>query len=364
MMNRSFLIFLVKVSVYGILTFMIVVGINCVVDASSTIRPQHTKLAKLALDGNTVAVPENYNERVYQTCIVDNMKEMPETIVIGSSRGMYVGSEVTGYDNIYNNCVSGACLEDYYALIGLYYNKYHDVPQRVIIETSPWVFYAGNPEGRWREDRKYHDCACEFFEVVNGSQLAGKSSKGAENPYISLPYFRYNIEQWKEMGSQVFEEDARISTNPSEAADYPDGSIRYEATLENESEERLNKVLSINGACTYEGSNNMTEVDAEKALRYEAFIDYLLSNGTEVIIYMQPFSVTQCRYSFDEGLNPGYCLAYEYILSVAKKRNIEVHGGFDARAFGLTDNRFIDHMHLDRQGTKVVWKPVSIFSTN
>lgn len=352
---KDFVKLLITLAVYGSLIFGIIIGVNYSIDASSVIRPQHTEMAKLAIAGNTVAAPQNYNERVYQVCIVNNLKELPETVVIGSSRGMFVGEEITGYKNIYNNCVSGACLEDYYALLGLYYDKFKTIPRRVIIETSPWIFYEGNPEGRWREDGTYHDAACDFYKIVNGEELTEKSKSDQENPYISLAYFRYNIEQWQEHGDEVFKEDARVSTDISEAADYPDGTIRYEASLENESEERLNKVLATNGACTYQDSNNMTEIDYEKSLRYERLIEYLQNHETEVIIYMQPFSVTQCKYSIDEKLNPGYMLAFDYITKFAKKRNIEVHGGYDARTFQLSDNRFIDYMHLDREGTDTVW---------
>ena len=355
MVKKDFIKFIITVSIYGALVLAIIIGVNYTVDASSVIRPQHTEMAKLALEGNTVVTPENYNERVYQVCIVNNIKNIPETVVIGSSKGMFIGEEVTGYSDIYNNCVSGACIEDYYALLGLYYEKFHDLPERVIIETPPWVFYAGNPESRWQEDDTYHDSVCKFFKEVNGVELEKVSNSDAENPYISLSYFRYNMEQWEEQGDKVFEEDASISTNTSEAADYPDGTIRYAATYENESAERLNMVLSAVGACVYQDSNNMTEVDAQKALRYENLIDYLQRNGTEVIIYMEPFSVTQCTYSFDAGLNPGFPLAYDYIMNLAKEKNIEVHGGYDSRVFGLSDNRFIDFMHLDRVGTSFVW---------
>ncbi len=355
MVKKGLINFIINVFIYYTVILGTIISINYSVDASSVIRPQHTQMARLALEGNIIATPENYNERVYQVCIVANIKTIPETIVIGSSRGMFVGEEITGYDDIYNNCVSGGCLEDYYALLGLYYEKFHDLPKRVIIETSPWVFYAGNPEDRWREDDTYYDSACDFFREVNGVDLEVDNNSDTENPYISLSYFRYNIEQWREKGYEIFREDARISTDTSEAADYPDGTIRYEASSENESQERLNRVLAKNGACTYEDSNNMIEIDSEKSMQYEKLIDYLQNNGTEVIIYMQPFSVTQCKYSFDDNLNPGYALAYDYIINLANKREIEVHGGFDARTFGLSDIQFIDYMHLDREGTNLVW---------
>lgn len=355
MIKDDFIKVILKVFVYGTVLLGVIVSVNYAVDASSVIKPQYTEMARLALVGNIVATPENYNERVYQVCIVNELDKIPETVVIGCSRGMFLGEEITGYDNLYNNCVSGACIEDYYALLGLYYKKYGVMPRRVIIETSPWIFYADNPEGRWREDGYYHDAACDFYMIVNGIELAEKSNVDEENPYISLSYFRYNIEQWREQGNKVFEEDARVSIDTSEAADYPDGSIRYEASLENESDERLKKVMETSGACTYQNSNSMKEIDAEKSLRYENLMDYLQRNGTDVIIYMQPFSVTQCKYSIDDNLNPGYMLVQYYLYDLAKGRGIKVHGSFDARDWNLTDNRFIDYMHLDKIGTSIVW---------
>ena len=100
MKNNKLVRFLLQCTIYAVAAIMIVVLINFLVDASSTIRPKYTKMAQLALEGNTVAVPENYNERAYQVCIVEEMKDVPETIVIGSSRGMFLGEEITGLSNI------------------------------------------------------------------------------------------------------------------------------------------------------------------------------------------------------------------------------------------------------------------------
>lgn len=355
MKNRGFILLFLQVLIYETAIALIIACTNISIDASYVIQPQHTEMAKLALSGNIVAQPQNYNERVYQVCIVSNMKTIPETIVIGCSRGMYLGTEITGYQNLYNNGVSGACLEDYYALLGLYYNKFQKLPQRVIIETSPWIFYTDNPERRWLEDETYRKSACSFYELVNETNLSVSESTKTENPYISMPYFRYNVEQFKENSWHIPKEDARISSDVTEAAKYPDGTIRYKAELEMENDNRLSGVLATNGACTYQNSHLMTEVGMDKANSYVSLIDFLQNNGVEVIIYMQPFSVTQCKYSLDDGLNPGYPAAEQYIRDIADQKNIKLYGSYDARDWGLTDNRFVDSVHLDRQGTDTIW---------
>lgn len=360
MKKRDFVLFLLQVLIYELAIALIIVYTNISIDAAYVIRPQHTEMAKLALSDNIVAQPENYNERVYQVCIVANMKIVPETIVIGSSRGMYLGTEITGYQHLYNNCVSGACIEDYYALLGLYYQKFNELPQRVIIETSPWVFYKDNPEARWLENDIYKESARYFYRVVNETDLPVSESIETENPYISMPYFRYNIERFKENGWHIPKEDARISTDGTEAADYPDGTIRYKAEFETENEQRLSGVLATNGACTYNNSHLMRKVDIDKTDSYVSLIDFLQGKGIEVIIYLQPFSVTQCRYALDDGLNPGYPIAEQYIRDMVKKKDITLHGSYDARDWGLTDHQFIDYMHLDRLGTDITWNGSSL----
>lgn len=357
MERKEFLLFFIKAVLYEIGILVVIVFVNVVVDASFVIKPQHTKMAELAIAGNIVAVPENYNERVYQVCIVNNMIKIPQTIVIGSSRGMYLGKEITGYNNIYNNCVSGGCIEDYYALLGLYQKKFNRIPQRVIIEVSPWNFYGDIPEQRWTENDAYREAACNFYKEVNNVDMFLYYDKYRENPYISLAYFRYNIKQWKELGSVVFEDEiANISSDISEQAEFPDGTIRYKAELENMSLERIKKVQECStGALTYQNGDQMKKVDDSKIQMFENLIDYLIKNDIEVILYMAPFSESQCKYSFDQKLNMGYTMSYDYLIKYANKKGIEIRGGYDAREVGVTDKYFIDAMHIDRAGSAIVW---------
>ncbi len=348
-------VFLLKIAIYAIAVLIIIIATNYFIDASSAINPRYDEMARLALEGNIVAVPQNYNERAYQICIVEQMDRMPETIVIGNSRGMFLGTGTTGYEDIYNHCVSNACLEDDYAMLGLYYKKFGALPSRVIMEAGPWFFFEDNPEARWRELGTYTAAAVDLYGIVNGGELY--MDVKAENPYLSLSYFQYNLGQFLQKGFRVFDRsvNARISTNEDEGADYPDGTIRYEAHLERESEERLKSVQQTTGACTQANIQFMTEISEQKAKAFENLIDYLLENNCEVTIYLQPFSVTQCRYSLDQGLNPAFELVEHYLWDLAQEKGIRIVGGYDARDFGLTDERFIDSIHLDRIGTGIVW---------
>ncbi|MCR4596768.1 MAG: hypothetical protein K5673_08290 [Lachnospiraceae bacterium] len=98
-------------------------------------------------------------------------------------------------------------------------------------------------------------------------------------------------------------EIAKKCTNSSKRAEFSDGTIRYESRMENPSAERLAGVRETHGALTYEDVDKMTELDENKKSDYERIIEYLEESGSEIILFLQPFSVTQCQYSFDQNEN-------------------------------------------------------------
>lgn len=366
--NPKFRQFVFQILLFIGLTLGIVVFVNYFVDSSQVnTTKSYREMARLVLAGNTVAVPENYNERAFQVSVVEEMNSLPETIVIGSSRGMYLGEKVTSYQRIYNNCVSGACMEDYYALLGLYQQKFSSLPKRVIIEISPWVFYENNPENRWLENDKYLASCKSFYYLVNGVELQEKPEeieKGKEkanlkkeNPYFSIPYFQYNISILRKKGIKAFVvEKARISTDDSEAADLPDGTIRYVAASEKANPERLKKVKETKEGVTYENVHKMSSLGKKQKKEFESILTHLQEKDIEVIIFISPFSETQCKYIFEKNSNPVFREVDNYLIETGKTYDIKIKGSCNAGKFNLTDNYFIDFMHLDKAGTKIVWE--------
>ena len=369
--NKRFLFFLLRAALVAALAFGAVVLVNWRVDASHVISTRsQEKMAELVLEGNTVAVPENYNERVYQMAVLERMGEMPETIVLGSSRGTYLGTELTGYGNLFNHCVSGACLEDYYAVLSLYRQKFGKVPCRVIFEISPWILSDVNPESRWLEIYAWRVAAERLWSALNGQKpepriemedadpfaADGKPFYTRESPWFSIPYFQYNCYVLSRDGLAAFGgSSVRVSEDPAEAAEYPDGSIRNPASEENPSPERLAQVRSASGAVTFEYAHRMEGVGSITGGAFRNLVRNLLDQGSEVIFFLAPFSPTQCGYSFDENLNPGFPAAEAFLRDLAGETGVRMIGGYDSRRFGLTDEQYIDYSHPDRTAVKAVW---------
>lgn len=359
LLNRRFLLFLAFVAQAAVIVTLIYAGIrtfNMAVDGSSVISSKsHEQMARIALDGQDVALPENYNERVFQMSIVDHLRAMPETVVIGSSRGFYIGRETTGIESIYNNCVSGASVEDYYALLGLYRQKYGRYPSRVIVEISPWVFNALNPEARWLDFSGYRHSAEKLYKQINGKELVTNVTQ--EDPYYSLPYFQYNYSLLLEKGAEAFRGfPARASEDPEEQADCPDGTMRYPASQANDSPERLAIVQAAGGPIRYQDVQYMEDLDPGKREAFEHLIRDLQDRGTEVIFYLSPFSATQAYFSYDLGQNSVFSLVEDYLYEYARNNNIRLIGSYEPQQYSLSDHYFMDQMHLDKTGVSLIWE--------
>lgn len=330
-------------------------------DAFGTLSKNYEELAELSLNGQAVAISGSYNERLYQYTIIEKMEKAPETIVLGSSRGMHLGKDITGFENIYNNCVSGACLEDYYAILGLYFGK-KMLPQRIIIEVSPWIFYKYNPELRWKTCTPYSEAYYDFYQQVMGKAERPQQPIRGENALLSIPYFQFNLLAVNK-GKKTFETRTAIRPGQTEIMEYPDGSILYSEAEEIDSEERTRKVQDGGrGTFSYQNVNNMQRMDKDKCEMLEKMIDYLLGKDVHVILFLAPFSGTQSKYSFDLNRNPAFRIVEDYLKTVAYEHNCDIIGGYDAKQLGLDDHYFFDSHHMDKHGTEIVWNNGSVMA--
>lgn len=99
----------------------------------------------------------------------------------------------------------------------------------------------------------------------------------------------------------------------------------------------------------------MKELGPEKKQAFENLIGFLINNGVEVVFYLAPLSNTQSKISFDKKENIIFKDAEAYLRGLAEKNNIKIVGGYDARKYNLSNNNFIDYMHLDKVGSSIIW---------
>ena len=303
-MKAKYLTYLFVITIFSMQALACI--INYSID-SSYVWADYEDMAKLSLQNKIVTTPANYNEREYQLQIIKNQKNIPDTIVIGSSRGMYIGKEILHKDSVYNHCVPGGCTMDYFAILGLYQKYWNKLPNNIIFEVSPWVFSDVSPEARWTENYYYRIAAIDYFETITGKNQFFTKYYPFKSPMFSFTYMFTNI-------SKIFQNCVKYgykkglifndflvheSINEKEQADLPDGTIRYDSEREEYSKERTEKVNnSSKGAVKYQDCDKMKSLSSLKYNDFKSLILCLKEKNINITIFLSPFSKTQSEWIY------------------------------------------------------------------
>ena len=323
-------------------------------------------IAKQSLQGKTIEIPANYNEREYQHQIIKHLSKIPDIIVIGSSRAMYLGKEILNKESVYNHCVSGAILMDYYAITGLYQNYWHKMPDNIIIELSPWIFSNISNECRWTENFNYCSAASNLYETITGNSVNTVIKNFFNNPLFSFKYFYTNLQKALNLQSIFGMPQSLIITQTCSAinnlTEMSDGTILYPKNLEQPGKERLQLVkLTSNKPVTYQDCHLMKGIDSELFKSFELLIEFLKKNNKKITFFLAPFSPSQHQYIIQHNSNPLFSVLEDNLKKFAKKNNIEVIGSYNPSPFNLQDENFIDFMHIDRNSIKEIWQHQTVW---
>ena len=313
------------------------------------------EVCQLLQEGNLVAGSLNLSERALQREFIFIQKELPDEIVIGSSRVMPLSSEIAkdvwGFGNWKNHGMSGGGLYDYYGILGCYIQHFNELPKTIVIGTDPWIFNANNGESRYEE----------LSEEIN---IFKDKVKNTESYHQILAGFDW--EKWKEcMSPSYFQsslwafwnglrgsvpQEYQVITEENET-DYslrrPDGSIRHAASFINADAGNVEEMVSgqIQANNIYQ-MTNFKEIDARKRELFENLIMYLKENKIKVVYYLAPFHPILYEY-FSE--NEGYAVILEiesYLREYAKEHGIAVFGSYNPHMLSINGEDFSDAIHL------------------
>lgn len=350
-----------------VLTIFSMQGLACLINYFIDFSHQwsdYDKLAKLAINGKTVAVPRSYNEREFQHQIIRNLQSVPNTIVIGSSRGMYLGKEILNSNTVYNHCVSGGNLFDYFAILGLYKQYCDKIPDNIIFEVSPWVFSDVSPEGRWTENYYYRIAAIDFYKFITDKNQVFIKYFPFKSPVFSFTYMYTNITNTLQncikygykKGLKINDFLIQESNDEKEQADLPDGVIRYPFEVENKNEGRTKKVKdSSNGAVKYQNCDEMKSLSNLKYNDFKSLILWLKMQNVNMTFFLAPFSRSQSEWIYKKNSNPVFLTIEKQLLDLSKELGIRFIGGYNADKFNLSDDEFSDFMHGDKESIYKVW---------
>lgn len=141
----------------------------------------------------------SYNERLFNKAFINSMTGSPDIAVFGSSKAQLIDD--TFFDEqLVNNSVTGATLEDILGLFQIYYGK-SEMPKKIILELSPGMLNGQNTSTRWKDLELEYDL---LHAILLGKTDPKKDNFGwsiAPKYYelISFEYFQQSIKKvWEE----------------------------------------------------------------------------------------------------------------------------------------------------------------------
>lgn len=345
--------------IISIVILGIIAGFNYWIDPAGIFNNKKVDLAvSYLVEGKAVAGLTNFDERIFKKELIWQTKAKPETIVLGSSRAMGIRAEFDKDKNSFGNySVSGANFNDDVALFAVYYNKYQDVPEKVILAVEPWNLNRNRGDTRWESlEREYYT----GLELIN---FKGEKIKEYNNiSYIlekvktlfSISYLRNSIKEFKEgirMPSAVKdsynEKDIILST----------GTVKYGNITEKLTAKQIYKNAQsyINNGRIYQ-LDNFTELDKNDIDKFHDFVKYLKGNNVEVSFWFPPYHPYVYQYIEKNNKFKNVLKAEEFFREIARKENLKTYGSYNPVLCGVEETDFSDGMHLRTSGYEKVFK--------
>lgn len=315
---------------------------NFTVDSAEIIKPSNgvSFAAKAIATGHNVAGLENYDERLFQKQVFNNFITYPDCIIIGSSRTMMIQSDmIKDAKKVFNHSVSGAFLEDYIAIIGMY-SKKNVLPKKIIIGADPWIFNSYNgPSCSVSLTKEYQHMVRKINK--KDSQKVIKNQK-KENKYFQL----INFENTKNNFLHIKKADKIFITsneNINVGIKRSDGSIRYPSKIRYQTDEETKKKAREYTIKPIYNVENYKELSNLKI--FENFINYLTMQGTEVVFFLPPYHPIVYSYFKKHYEYKNILKSEDYLRTFARKNHLKLYGSYDPVKYDFSSTDFTDGMH-------------------
>ncbi len=316
----------------------------------------HASMADDIMAGFEVApaveIAGDFDEGALLEKRVASMTETPETIVIGSSHVLYVDWQ---FEQWFNAGMSGEFLDDYYATVGLL-EEYNRLPEKLVIAVDPYIFMQGlslrQDSLKAYAERTKDEAAGKIYK----EKLTDKISFDKAGEIFSFSYFQSSAKALVNGADNSFAnptQDMEIGTRTKLLAN--GRRVPGESSFKGADQCRWDAEWYVSSG-TIHVMSDFPKPDDEMISSFEKLIDYLLEKGVSVEIYLPGwFSIFYDEFAVNEKF-AGVIKSEDYIRQMAVERGIIVHGSYNPYVAGITDEDFIDCLHLTPEAA---WKNYS-----
>lgn len=311
---------------------------------------QLEKAAKTLINGNMISGLRNYDERLFQKLVIQNLNIRNDAIAIGSSRTMQLRKRyfLNSQNSFFNHSVSSANINDFISIIGLYEKEKGYIPRSIIIGIDPWMFNKNIIQNRWRTLQEYY-----YFEMSKMGLLDNfnKSYFYLLKQLINYEYTIENIRYYFHLlknGNKLFYITKIINDDMVKETD---GSIHYKLNHRNPSIEKVNEVTKF----YISHKNDFYKFDRlDNIKKFESFIDYLRLRDINISFLLAP--INPMVYNKIKFKNDSINKTENYLRNYANKNKITLYGSYNPNMYNFDKYDFIDALHCKDNVIKILMK--------
>lgn len=301
-------------------------------------------IAKLLSEGKNVANITDYDERLVQKFFAERLHNHRDVLVLGSSRSMSLNPDLFPSMTFYNASVSGASLEDYYAILQVY--EEHDLlPRLLVLGIDPWVFNRNSEQARWKSlEQEYRRSLYGINIKVPPSDVPSYKRLHKLQQLVSFDYFRAALNAAHRTNRNYYATNAtELDVNIRLA----DGTIAYAHDYAHRTSEEVARITHQQAArVPIYSLGRFHELDSEYIELLKAFIKHLHTKDIEVILYLPPYHPDMYASIVHEGSPYQAVKDVEvYLRQFAAERNLQVWGSYDPNIIPCGRGDFYDEMH-------------------
>jgi hypothetical protein len=327
---------------------LLLISVNYFGDAAKLFDTKYERrMVEIINSGHNVTNISNYNDRLFLEELVLTKQEVPEIIVIGSSRTKFISSEYFPKKKLLNNSVNGASIQDLIAIYQMY-KENNLLPEKIILGIDPWTFNENNGQTRWESLEPYYN----RFQT-NGSKNGFEYSSFKK--YIELLSMSYFQSSFKNLPKTLAGQSDPIATDEKyneTNTKLIDGSLTYEKKRRKASQEEINSIIQkylVDKVYSIEGFEKISEKHWKE---FQTLISELEKNNIQVEIFLCPYAPIV----YEEVMKnyPMVLVAENMIRDFTTNNKIKLYGSFNPMAFGLNETHFYDGMHCKESGIAIL----------
>lgn len=343
---------LIKKIAYFIPLLVLLIIVNKIADPSNVLTwgNYEKSIVDSIKKGLNVTNIKNCDERLLQKYFIESLAKAPDVAIFGNSQVMQIGTEIFPNKFVVNNGVSGASLQDYIAIYGVYYQS-NKIPKKIILNFCPSLFSDDDSPTQFKSIYKEYSIVGKKMEPeidLNYNDIISSNYYWIENS-LSLNYFQLSFDQL--LHQKLTEPKKRILATTNKLNEggtrlFDDFTITYDIGTRDIDPELVAETVKGYEKNLYRvAPGKFRALGAKKLKLFFDFLEFVKKNGTEIEFINLPYHPE--AYDALYRKNPKYIAAeIEFEKLIAGKYSI--YGSIDPSKFNMTNGSYYDSTHMRR----------------